>query len=239
MPEAERPGDLLQLSPDEAGHLVRVLRLTAGAAVRVFNGRGGEFDALVQTIGKSGVRVQVGPICEPAPEVAVAITLVQAVLKGDQMDEVVRDAVMMGVAAVQPVVAARSEVSLASLRRAHRRERWQRIAVSSAKQCGRAVVPQVAEPCTFEDALGRDAPDLRLMLVEPAAPVDALAVTDLGHASPRACAILIGPEGGWAPGEIAAGSAVATPVTLGGRTLRADAVAVVAVSALLTHWRAL
>ena len=93
---------------------------------------------------------------------ASPLTLAQAVLKGDKMDDVVRDAVMMGVAAIQPIVTARSEVTRAALERGHRRERWQRVAVSSAKQCGRAVVPAVLEPVAFSTtvydhpAAGRD-----------------------------------------------------------------------------------
>ena len=71
------------------------------------------------------------------------LTLVASVLKGDKMDDVVRDAVMLGVAAIQPVVSERSETSMAAMARSGRVARWQRIAVSSAKQCGRAVVPPI------------------------------------------------------------------------------------------------
>ena len=71
------------------------------------------------------------------------MTLVISVLKGDKMDDVVRDAVMLGVGAIQPVVSERAETSLATMARSGRVARWQRIAVSSAKQCGRAVVPPI------------------------------------------------------------------------------------------------
>lgn len=252
-PDAERDGDLVELPEEEAQHLTRVLRLKVGAAVRVFNGRGGEFDAVVHALGKSsvkrsvkssgkiGARVRIGAARAAAAEARVAVTLVQAVLKGDSMDEVVRDAVMMGVAAIQPIVTARSEVTPASIRRGHRRERWQRIAVSSAKQCGRAVVPAVLEPRAFEAATVSLAdltlPGPGLMLVEPSASADALGIGDLDAAPPRETSVLIGPEGGWAAEEIDRGSTTCRLVTLGHRTLRADVMAVVALAALFAVWK--
>ncbi len=110
-PDAKTPGEVVPLPDDEAEHLTRVLRLKPGDAVRVFNGRGGEFDAVVEQAGKNGVLVRVGNAQRPAPEARVAITLAQAVLKGDKMDDVVRDAVMLGVAAIQPIVTEHAEVT--------------------------------------------------------------------------------------------------------------------------------
>ena len=90
-----------------------------------------------------------------APEPSVPLTLVQAVPKGDAMDQIVRDAVMMGVAGVVPLVSERAEVSVERVQASGRVARWQRIAVASAKQCGRAVVPDVHEPCTLADVPSR------------------------------------------------------------------------------------
>lgn len=239
----------MDLPRDEAQHLFRVLRLKIGAAVRIFNGRGAEFDAAVATASKDGARVRVGDGCPAVTEARVAVTLAQAVLKGDKMDDVVRDAVMMGVAAIQPLVTARTEIALAALERGHRRERWQRIAVSSSKQCGRAVVPAVLEPCTFADAIaalrhqaseatsGSARPGL--LCVEPTASADVIAMGDLEVEAPPATTIVVGPEGGWATEEIAAASQACRLVTLGPRTLRADSMALVALTALFTRWREL
>ncbi len=239
----ERTGDVVELPRDEAQHLFRVLRLKVGAAIRVFNGRGAEFDAVVAAVSKDGARVRVGPGREAVPEARVAVTLAQAVLKGDKMDDVVRDAVMMGVAAIQPLVATRSEVALAALQRGNRQARWRRIAVSSAKQCGRAVVPAVLEPRAFKD-LFASLVDMRLsgpglMFVEPSASADVMSLGDLDAAPPRETTVLVGPEGGWTVEEIDDGSTACRLVTLGARTLRADAMAVIAVTALFAHWRVL
>ena len=236
-------GGVIALPDEEGQHLVRVLRLKAGAAVRVFDGRGHEFDALVEKAGKSEVLVAVGAGRPAATELRVAITLAQAVLKGDKMDEAVRDAVMMGVAAVQPIVTARTEVSLTTLQRGRRREKWQRIAVSSAKQCGRAIVPDVREPITFDAVpaalTALTLPDPGLMFVEPAASMDSVSLSDLNGISPREATVLIGPEGGWTPEEITQGSKACRLVTLRSPTLRADAMALVALTALFATWKEL
>jgi len=241
VPDAKSAGDLAALPEDEAQHLTRVLRLKAGDSVRVFNGRGREFNAVVERAAKGGVRVRVGTRREPAPEPRVAVTLAQAVLKGDKMDDVVRDAVMMGVTTIQPIVTTRTEVSLATLQRGRRRERWERIAISSAKQCGRAVVPAILNPKSLEPA-GHALPAMRLsapvlMLVEPGAMSDGVALGDLDLAAPETATVIVGPEGGWTPEELAAALTSCRLITLGGRTLRADAMAVVALAALFARWR--
>src|SRR5207302_8399329 len=101
-----------------------VLRLGVGDTVSVFDGRGREFLARVASAERRTVRVQLLSRAEPAAEPAVALTLAQAVLKGDKMDDVVRDAVMLGVNAIQPLVTERSETTVASLMRSARVERW-------------------------------------------------------------------------------------------------------------------
>src|SRR5215470_6415014 len=103
--------ETVALPRDEAEHLVRVLRLGVGDTVAVFDGRGHEWTARVTSVVRRDVRVQLIARIEPAAEPAVHLTLAQAVLKGDKMDDIVRDAVMLGVAAVQPLVTARTEVT--------------------------------------------------------------------------------------------------------------------------------
>ena len=240
-PDAQASGDVVVLPAEEGEHLTRVLRLKAGDPLRVFNGRGGEFDAVVEQAGKGGVLVRVGAAQRPAPEPRVAITLAQAALKGDKMDDVVRDAVMLGVAAFQPVITARAETTRATLERGRRRERWERIAVSSAKQCGRATVPAILEPIEFGDLVDALAkmmlPLPALMLVEPGTGRETTSLSELDLAPQRGATVLIGPEGGWTPEEIDRAAAVCRLVTCGGRTLRADAMPVVALAGLFTIWR--
>ena len=233
------PGDeTVVLSKDEGDHLVRVLRLGVGDTVSVFDGRGHEFLARVTSVVRRDVRLQLATRVEPVAEPAVAITLVQAVLKGDKMDDVVRDAVMLGAAAIQPIVSARSETTVAAITRGARIERWQRVALASAKQSRRAVVPAVHLPMTLETFLNEPPAALRVMMVEPAAPVDAAPLSSVGSRPvPADASLLIGPEGGWTEAEcVAARARGVLLITLGRRTLRADAVAVAATAVLQYLW---
>jgi len=224
------------LPAEEAEHLARVLRLGAGAEVDVIDGRGGLWRAQVVDAGKRSAVVQLIEPAQPAAESRVPITLVMSVLKADKMDDVVRDAVMMGVIAIQPVVSERAEIRLSTLVKSERVARWQRIAVSSAKQCGRAVVPVVHEAMPVDWYWTAQTDAVRVMCVEPsAALVQVASVHDIPR--PGAADVIIGPEGGWTVPEVAAAHASGVILmSLGGRTLRADAVAIVALTALLTTW---
>jgi 16S rRNA (uracil1498-N3)-methyltransferase len=240
-PDAHESGDVVALPADEAEHITRVLRLKTGDALRVFNGRGREFHATVAQADKRGVCVRLASLARPAPEPRVAMTLAQSVLKGDKMDDVVRDATMMGAAEIQPIITARTEVTRASVVRGRRRQRWERIAISSAKQCGRATVPRILDAIEFEeliDALGRMLLPLPgLMLVEPSASAETTPASELDLSPQRGATVLIGPEGGWTPAEIDRGASVCRLITVGPRTLRADVMCVVALSAFFTMWR--
>jgi 16S rRNA (uracil1498-N3)-methyltransferase len=233
------PGDETVLLPrEEAEHLTRVLRLGVGDTVAVFDGRGREFLARVASADRRDVRVQLLSRVEPPREPAVPLTLAQAVLKGDKMDEVIRDAVMLGVAAVQPIVTRRTEVTVAALVRGARVERWRRVALASAKQSRRAVLPEVRMPLTFDNYLEEPAPALRLMLVEPGATSGTEPLAALRQErTPADAALMIGPEGGWEEREwTAARDRGVRVMSLGARTLRADAVPVAAISVLEFLW---
>jgi len=233
------PGDeSVTLPRDEAEHLTRVMRVGIGDTVAVFDGRGHEFLAKVATAFAREVRVQLVSRIEPAAEAAVPLTLVQAVLKGDKMDEVVRDAVMLGIAAIQPIVTKRTETTVAALMRGAKTDRWRRVAIASVKQSRRAVLPPIQMPLTIETLLDEPAPSLRLMLVEPGAAAEVETLSALQKQPPPAdAAVLIGPEGGWTEQECAAAHERGVRlVTLGQRTLRADAVAVAAIAVLQFLW---
>jgi 16S rRNA (uracil1498-N3)-methyltransferase len=226
------------LPVDEMKHLTRVLRLAPGAVVAVFDGRGREFSARVESAERGSLRLKLLEGRDPVPEPSVSLTLAQAVLKGDKMDDVVRDAVMLGVTEVLPVVSARAETTLAALRKARRIERWQRIAVSAAKQCGRAVVPTVSEPVSLTNVVantGRGG--LRLALVEPSRTIGSSIDTLREGPRPSAALVLVGPEGGWtsAESELLAGGGFLL-VRIGPRTLRADAAPVAALTLLQFIW---
>ena len=233
------PGDeTVALPREEAAHLTRVLRLGAGDTVSVFDGRGQEFLARVVGAVRSDVRLQIVSRVEPAAEPGVALTLAQAVLKGDKMDDVVRDAVMLGAAAIQPLVTKRTETTVAAVMRGARPDRWRRVALASVKQSRRAVVPEVRMPLTIETFLDEPAAALRLMLVEPGVFTDVEPLSAIQQErAPSDAVLLVGPEGGWTEAECgSARERGVRLVTLGQRTLRADAVPVAAISVLQFLW---
>jgi len=233
------PGDeTVALPREEAEHLTKVLRLGNGDTVAVFDGRGHEYSARVTSAVRREVRVQIVSRLEPAAESRVGLTLAQAILKGDKMDDVIRDAVMLGAAAIQPIVTRRSETTVAALLKGARVERWRRVALASVKQSRRAVLPEIRMPLTLDVALVEPATALRMMLVEPTAAANVEPIRVLQHVAPPADAtVFVGPEGGWAPEEWASASAHGVRLmSLGPRTLRADAVPVAAISVLQFLW---
>lgn len=228
-----------RLDADESRHLLHVLRLNIGDEVTVFDGAGVEFRARVERVTRDGANLALIAPSVPASEPAVRVTLAQAALKGEKMDDVVRDATMMGVAGIEPLITAHT---VAHLKPGSAPERWRRIAIASAKQCRRAVVPAIGVGVTFDEWLARDNADLRVLLVEPAAAQDrgwqTVDRAEWQAARPSSSAsLLIGPEGGWSPDEIARAAATGyRPLTLGRRTLRADAVPIVALGVLQFVW---
>jgi 16S rRNA (uracil1498-N3)-methyltransferase len=226
---------LVALPEDESAHLARVLRLRPGDEIRVFDGRGGEWRAEVSSAGRARAVVKLLQSITPMTEPRIRIALATAVLKGDKMDDVVRDAVMLGASAIRPLLSERAEIRAATVVRARRVERWQKIAIASAKQCGRAVVPPVDAPRSLAALLSDPPNGARIMFVEPGAAVTPSRIQDLAVAAEAT--LIVGPEGGWTDHEVrTASQAGASLVTLGGLTLRADAMPVVALTALKTVW---
>jgi hypothetical protein len=122
------------------------------------------------------------------------------------MDDVVRDATMMGVTAIEPLITAHT---VAHMKPGGAPERWRRIAVASAKQCRRAVLPSIGTGTMFDDWLARDGAEAKLILVEPAFGAEAAAASkvtgehaDLPQRAPGSASLLVGPEGGWTTDEI-------------------------------------
>ena len=233
-PDATYIDGRVRVTGDDAHRLRQVLRLEPGAAIRLFDGRGHEWAGRIATVSKQAVEVEELEAVEPVSEPRVRVTLAVGVLKGDQMDAVVRDATMMGVAAIVPLRTAPVTVPPKAWQSGAARERWQRVAIASATQCRRAVVPEVKAVTDYEAAL-REPADRRLICVEPGHPTDA--GDWRGDGAPSSVQVLIGPEGGWAEDEVArALAAGARALSLGPRTLRAETAPIVALTIVSAAW---
>ena len=231
-PGLQPDATLTTLPADEARHLTRVLRLAPGDEIAIFDGRGREFRARVAAAARDKVQVEVLEPLVPVREARVPLTLAQAVLKGDGMDTVVRDSTMMGAAAIDPIITARTIGPLHAIESGRAVDRWSRVTVSSAKQCRRATVPAVGGARPLEEWLALGGAGLRLILVEPSASSGTeQSLRFLEAHAPAALSLVVGPEGGWTAEERQLAEAEGCiPVTLGALTLRADAIAVAAIA---------
>lgn len=220
-------GATVALTQSAAHHALRVLRLRDGDAVTLFDGAGGEWRASIVAKGRGGAQARVlahDPVERESP---LAVTLVLATLATDAMDYAVRKAVELGVAAIVPVVASRSQGGAA---REKRVDHWRRIAVAACEQCGRNRVPPIDTPRPLSAWL--TARDARRTGIVFAPDGDAsLADLDVGGS----VEILIGPEGGFDAAELAAAKlAGLRVVALGPRVLKAETACVAALAALQT-----
>jgi 16S rRNA (uracil1498-N3)-methyltransferase len=216
------------LAPVAARH-VQVLRLQPGAALLLFDGRGGEWNANVLKMGRNDVWVQVGAHRAVERELACRVTLALAMPTNDRMDMLVEKATELGVAELQPLVSERSVLRLDGERAQRRQLHWQGIAVAACEQCGRTRVPSIAPVLALPAWLAAlDAAGGRLLLSTGAAPRWA----GEGAATPELL-VLSGPEGGFsADEEQAALRHGFRPVSLGPRVLRADTAPLALLAAL-------
>jgi 16S rRNA (uracil1498-N3)-methyltransferase len=219
------PGTVVQLSPDTAAHLVKVLRARSGDDLVLFNGSGREFAATIEGVGGSRVAAQVGRALEVDRESPLAITLVQCVPRGDRMDFIVQKATELGVARIVPVLSQRSVVHLNAAQSESKIAHWRAVAVSACEQCGRNRLPQIDAPQQLSKYLGESQPGAVRLVLEPELSGGNPALSLSGAAE-----IAIGPEGGFAPDELEAFRvAKFSPLSLGPRILRTETAAIAAV----------
>ncbi|MDP3030535.1 MAG: 16S rRNA (uracil(1498)-N(3))-methyltransferase [Rhodocyclaceae bacterium] len=230
------PGAQVDLPEAAAHHAIRVLRLKEGAALILFDGRGGEWQATIVGAGgtASRVRVALQTFTASNRESPLHITLAQGLPSGDKMDWVVEKGVELGVAAIQPVAARRSVIRLAAERMERRVAHWNNIASAACEQCGRNQVPLVAPvidlPRYLAQAQGRNT--LRLLL----SPDTGIALSELPRPTLPLLA-LIGPEGGWEEGEMLAAQAAGfQPIRLGPRILRTETAGAAVLAAMQALW---
>ena len=232
------PQRSLALPPGAARH-VQVLRLQPGAAITLFDARGGEFRAIVEQMGRSDVQVRIESHEPIEREARRPVHLALGMPANERMDWLVEKATELGAASIQPLLAQRSVVRLAGERGARKQAHWQGIAIAACEQCGRNRVPLVAVPRDLSDWLlalragmalppelsGTVAERYLLSLDATAQPLS----PPPGGDTPML--LLSGPEGGLSPAEeTAARDAGFHPITLGPRVLRAETAPLVALS---------
>lgn len=226
------PGSRVVASTARAHYLGRVLRMAPGEALRVFDGRGAEFDATIHQVSRHQVLLNIGAAVAAVPESPLRVTLALGVSRGERMDTAIQKAVELGVARIAPVFTSRSTVRLEGARADHRREHWREVVVSACEQCGRSLVPAVEPPRSLGAWLEAAEPGLKLCL----APDGGRQVRDLSWTG-QPVTLLVGPEGGLAPAELAATIAAGYQrLVLGPRVLRTETAPLAALAVLQARW---
>ncbi|MCQ4304256.1 16S rRNA (uracil(1498)-N(3))-methyltransferase [Stutzerimonas frequens] len=216
--------------PEAAAHYIgRVLRLSTGSVVQLFDGSGQEYRGELTEVGKKRVSVELHERLAGMPESPLQIHLGQGLSRGERMDWAIQKATELGVSEITPLISERCEVRLNDERADKRLAHWRQIAISACEQCGRSVLPIIHSPVALRDWLAVEA-DLKLVLHPVAEPL-------ASHTKPQSLAFLIGPEGGLSQSEVeqAAGQGF-LPARLGPRVLRTETAPVVALSVAQQLW---
>ena len=234
--EGSRAGDIFTVTGADCNHIKNVLRMRTGEKILVSEG-GKSHLCEIESIGEAAVTARVIEESYRETELPVKIYLFQGLPKSDKLELIIQKAVELGVYEIVPVEMHRSVVKLDDKKKESRRARWQAIAESAAKQSKRNTIPTVSDVLSYKQAMEK-AKEMGLFLVPyenergMEATKEALAKMERG----MSVGVLIGPEGGFEPKEIAlAEEAGGLTVSLGARILRAETAAITSVGMCMIH----
>ncbi len=216
-----------------ARHLAQVLRAKVGDRIILFNGDGFDYEAQIKHVDRRDVSVEILNQSANPNESKIRIHLFQALSSNEKMDLVVQKAVELGVQAITPIIASRSQMRLKDEKRDKKLQHWQQIAISACEQSGRAVIPEIYPVSLLTESMNQiDDAALNIMLdPEAKTQLNQLASMD----TPSHINVLIGPEGGFSEDEIQlCQSKKVITVSLGPRILRTET-APIATLALLQY----
>ena len=224
-------GVSVELTDSAANHVGKVLRMKAGDALILFNGKGGAFQGQIAAVSKKSVEVSLETLLEGDAESPLTIELGQTLSRGERMDYVIQKATEVGVTSITPLFSERCEVKLKADRIEKRLNHWQQIAISACEQSGRNLVPVINPPKKLEDWLAERKTELNFVLHHR---------TEKrleGYDKPQSVSLLIGPEGGLTADEITlAESKQFAPLALGPRVLRTETAPVTAIALMQYLW---
>jgi 16S rRNA (uracil1498-N3)-methyltransferase len=223
-----RAGGNCVLPEEAAHHALRVMRLDAGDALTLFNGRGGEYAARLAAVERKRLSIDVLEHRAVERESPLRLKLLQGVSSAERMDFTVRKAVELGVAEIQPLLAARSVARPKAERAESRRAHWQKVVISACEQCGRNRIPEVQPVVPLETCLRDLKGEGVKILLSPRSQLSLSRVPES-----QSYALAVGPEAGFDADEEAAFAAAGfVPVKLGPRVLRTETAALAALAAL-------
>jgi 16S rRNA (uracil1498-N3)-methyltransferase len=229
------PDSIVVLPDAVARHAVGVLRLRVGESVTLFNGDGAEFHGILENCGGKGATVRLLTRIDADRESPLQVHLAQGISSGERMDYTLQKAVELGVSAIQPLTMRRTVVRLSDEKAIRRRAHWQGVVNSACEQCGRNLLPPVAEIQEFvawQRGQAKDGETLKLLLD----PEGGVGLRDLPPPT-SPIILLAGPEGGFDPAERKLAHAAGFQgLRLGPRVLRTETAALAALAALQAVW---
>lgn len=232
-PHAWNP-DKLALDAAETHHALDVLRMKEGDRATLFNGQGAEATVEFAKIEKNKIELRKLTVAK-TPPLRCEITLGQAIPKGKNMDLIIEKATELGAAGIAPLLSERTVVKADEGEALAKRDKWQRVAIEAAKQCGQNWVPRVDKPLTPKDffAQGNKYDLMLIASLQPGAVSVKNVLAELGDKLPKKVLVLVGPEGDFTPAEInLARNFGCRPITLGPIILRTETAAIYCVSVL-------
>lgn len=221
----------VELDTQASIHLIKVLRMNTGDALRVFNGNGNEYNAVIDSAGKKQAVIRVIEISGTDPDTTLSLHLGQVISKGDRMDFTIQKATELGITDITPLWSERCDVKLKGERLEKKLEHWRKVAISACEQCGRNRIPVVHAPVSFSEWAEQTNASRKFILhTRNQKPLSE------GN-QPDSIALLVGPEGGFTDDEV--DHCIRqdfTGLTLGPRILRTETAALAALSVFQFQW---
>lgn len=228
-PDSLTVDDEIELSSDASHHLGKVLRASGGESIILFNGDGFNYPARISQVNKKQVFARVQDKLANPNESNIQIHLAQVISRGDKMDLTIQKAVELGVTHITPLLSERCGVKLSAERFAKKQQQWQKIVNSACEQCGRSIVPKIADIVSLERLFLQPFEGLKLNLH----PQATSGIRSLVCPDNQQIQLLIGPEGGLSDEEISqAHHAGYQDVLMGPRVLRTETAGLAAISML-------
>lgn len=230
-------GSAVQIDAEQTRHIDKVLRLKTGETIRVFDGLDHEYEVRLISKENGSRRGEIIQEIHRHSEAPLYLSLVQGMAKGDKMDSIIQKAVEIGVGDIYPLASQFAVVKVDQDRVGKKVERWQSIAREACKQCRRNRVPVVHAPQTFQQImeLVQGLPVILLYENEDQTGLKKI-LRDQREAlltAPRVF-LMIGPEGGFSPEEVAAARAQGVLTAgIGPRILRTETAGIAAASIIL------
>ncbi len=229
--QALQTGATVILEEAPSRHLAKVLRMTPGRELLIFNGTGGEYPARITEVGKKSVSVHLESFEDVDRESPLDLELAIGLSRGDRMDWVIQKATELGATRITPLFTERTEVKLKGDRLDKKWDHWRQVMISACEQCQRNRLPALSAPITLNEWLDQSRGQKRFVLHHRDS-------RGLPESEPLAqLSLLVGPEGGLSEEEIEqARTDGCEPLTLGPRVMRTETAPIAAISLAQYLW---